>query len=373
MILLINTSNLAQGGIVQGSLSFLEEIKNYRGHTFHVFLADCFSRQLILDSYPENFYFYSFKHLPLSVFYGFSMRARLRKLEKAIKPDCVLSISGPSYWRPTNVHLIGFARGHYVYSDYFEKINYSLFEDLSFKVKKVFHRFLFKREADYYFTQTNDVSERLSKFINIEKNRVFTVGNTYHPIFNKVIHDLQLLPPSLDGEFRLITIADYHKHKNLEVINEIIPYLVKENIRVKFILTLPSAICKKKFGRNMSHIINVGPVAISSCPYLYSQSNALFLPTLIECFSASYPEAMKMGKPILTSDLSFAHDICKEAAIYFDPLNPENIAESIISISKDIELRKKIVNKGYERLSEFETSQSRAKRYIDICELISRD
>ena len=55
----------------------------------------------------------------------------------------------------------------------------------------------------------------------------------------------------------------------------------------------------------------------------------MFLPTFLECFSASYAEAMLMKKPIITSNLGFAQNVCKDAAVYFDPCNPEDIIDKI--------------------------------------------
>ena len=107
------------------------------------------------------------------------------------------------------------------------------------------------------------------------------------------------------------------------------------------------------------------------CPEVYHESDALFLPTLVEIFTASYPEAMKMRKPILTSNLSFAHNICGEAAEFFDPLNPEDIAKKIINLSNDIERQRDLIRKGEEQLKYFETASSRARKLIEICHSIS--
>ena len=72
---------------------------------------------------------------------------------------------------------------------------------------------------------------------------------------------------------------------------------------------------------------------VENCPKLYNQADAMFLPTLLETFSASYPEAMKMERPILTSDLDFAKDICGDAALYFNPLDSYDIANKIKTIN----------------------------------------
>jgi glycosyltransferase involved in cell wall biosynthesis len=98
----------------------------------------------------------------------------------------------------------------------------------------------------------------------------------------------------------------------------------------------------------------------------------MFLPSLIEIFTASYPEAMQMKKPILTSDLSFAHDICGEAAEYFDPVNPADIANKIIYLASNPARRTQLVKNGEKRLLQFETPASRAKNLLDVCEKISK-
>ena len=96
----------------------------------------------------------------------------------------------------------------------------------------------------------------------------------------------------------------------------------------------------------------------------------MFLPTLLETFSASYPEAMKMERPILTSNLDFAIDICGDAALYFNPLDSYDIANKIKTLITDPILYQDLVEKGKNRLKNFETSTSRAEKYLLCCEEI---
>ena len=53
--------------------------------------------------------------------------------------------------------------------------------------------------------------------------------------------------------------------------------------------------------------------------------------------------------PVLTSSESSIHEICKNAAIYFDPKNIDDIKIKIISIYKNRKLRNELILKGYER------------------------
>ena len=81
-------------------------------------------------------------------------------------------------------------------------------------------------------------------------------------------------------------------------------------------------------------------------------------------------EAMKMEKPILTSNYSFAADICGDAALYFDPLDAKDIAEKILKLKDDKKLYDELIKIGKERLKDFEASRSRAEKYLEICEKI---
>ena len=90
--------------------------------------------------------------------------------------------------------------------------------------------------------------------------------------------------------------------------------------------------CKLNINAEIDTIINVGPIRIEEAPSLYKECDAMFLPTLLECFSASYVESMKMEKPILTSDMGFAWTVCNNAAIYFDPMDANDIAAKIIEL-----------------------------------------
>ena len=100
---------------------------------------------------------------------------------------------------------------------------------------------------------------------------------------------------------------------------------------------------------------------------LYQQTDALFLPSLLECFSANYVEAMAMSRPIITTRLGFAQTICGDAALYFNPLDSESALDQILRLRADDDLRNALVRKGLEELRRYGTAQERAHTYLEIC------
>ena len=119
-------------------------------------------------------------------------------------------------------------------------------------------------------------------------------------------------------------------------------------------------------------LINIGPVKVEDGDSLYQECDAMFLPTLLECFSASYAEAMQTKKPIVTSNMGFAHAVCKDAALYVNPMDADDIAIKIIELYESKELQQDLVTKGVKRLQVFGTSRNRAKRYLEICNNLIR-
>jgi glycosyltransferase involved in cell wall biosynthesis len=73
---------------------------------------------------------------------------------------------------------------------------------------------------------------------------------------------------------------------------------------------------------------------------------ALVYPSLWEGFGVPVLEAMQCGVPVITSSFSAMEEIAADAALYADAENFENIAEQMMRIYKDENLRKELIEKG---------------------------
>ena len=121
----------------------------------------------------------------------------------------------------------------------------------------------------------------------------------------------------------------------------------------------------------MESVVYVGKTDVSECPHLYNQADIMFMPTLLECFSATYPEAMRMGVPIVTTDLEFARGLCGDAACYYSAIEAEAAAEAIYKVSCDKEYAKRLVDNGKEQLKSFDNYEQRTKKLVKILEDIA--
>lgn len=90
----------------------------------------------------------------------------------------------------------------------------------------------------------------------------------------------------------------------------------------------------------------LGFVSRSSIALLYTRALALIYPTFFGPDNLPPLEAFSYGCPVLASSVAGAVDQLGQAALYFDPSRPDQIAECITKIVRDPSLRSRLAAKG---------------------------
>jgi glycosyltransferase involved in cell wall biosynthesis len=86
---------------------------------------------------------------------------------------------------------------------------------------------------------------------------------------------------------------------------------------------------------------------------LTGSAYAMVYPSLWEGFGVPVLEAMHAGVPVITSGNSSMQEIAKEAALYVNPEDHTDIAEKMMRLYKDENLRKELIKKGFSRSAEY--------------------
>ena len=96
-----------------------------------------------------------------------------------------------------------------------------------------------------------------------------------------------------------------------------------------------------------------GPIAYSELKNFYHNVDGFIFASSCETFGQILLEAMSSGLPIACSERSVMPEILGKSAEYFNPENPESIAEALINIIEDIEIRRDYSWAAYKRSLEF--------------------
>ena len=359
---LINCSNLKNGGGLQVAQSVCAQLGQYKKHRFVVVVSSYINEIEAADNVETVRY--DIKNNLSTLLLG-----RDKTLDGIVRDkgiEAVLTIFGPSRWRPRCKHLCGFARAQLLLKNPLQK-ELSWRERLNYRI----WTWGFKRSGNIFYTENKYISDMLPRLLG-RKMKVYTVSNYYNQVFDqpeKWSRDKKL--PAFDG-VTMLTVSSTASHKNLKIMIPVSEYLEKHypDFHFRFVLTCkPEALNVTE--HLLGHFVFVGKVDVSECPNLYEQADIMFMPTLLECFTATYPEAMRMGVPIVTTDLEFARGLCGDAACYYSAINVEAAAKAICKVATDKVYAAKLVDNGKEQLKKFDNYEQRADKLIGILEKIA--
>jgi glycosyltransferase involved in cell wall biosynthesis len=83
------------------------------------------------------------------------------------------------------------------------------------------------------------------------------------------------------------------------------------------------------------------------------RANALFHLSLLEGFGLPVLEAFAHGVPVLCSDRGSLPEVAGDAALMLDPTDIEAIAQGMVRIHRDADLRRELRQRGRERAAQF--------------------
>ncbi|MGA8071322.1 MAG: glycosyltransferase family 1 protein [Halobacteriota archaeon] len=143
---------------------------------------------------------------------------------------------------------------------------------------------------------------------------------------------------------------------------------IRERVRARFDSTL-EAVTRRNQG-----------IKISLCGYLtdeeivalYRNAAVFVYPSLYEGFGLPVLEAMAQGCPVITSNVSSLPEVVGDAAVLIDPLNTTELAQAMIKVLTDDELKREMSIKGINRAKLFSWDRT-AEKYVEVFDRVLMD
>ncbi len=115
-------------------------------------------------------------------------------------------------------------------------------------------------------------------------------------------------------------------------------------------------------------ILFPGYLANAELAALMASCTAVVFPSLYEGFGLPVIEAMAAGVPVACSNTTSLPEVAGNAAIFFDPKVPAQIAKAMITLAENEALRARLIKAGRQRAVEFSDITRMAKEYWQLFE-----
>jgi len=235
------------------------------------------------------------------------------------------------------------------------------------------------RRLDRIIVVSKWLKEELVKIVNVSESRIEIIPNgvdssIFYPRPKNPNEQLLIKPFSFKLPYILYAARLHHpikNHINLIKAFEIFKQRTKYPHRLVFVGSEDHGADKIKLAAAQSgykhEIFITGNFPSKSLPELYSAADFVVIPAFYEGFGQSAIEAMASGVPCACARAAALPETADHAALYFDPRQPEDMADRMVTLATDGEQHKKLVQAGLERAKLFSWTNC-AEKTIKIIE-----
>jgi glycosyltransferase involved in cell wall biosynthesis len=303
-----------------------------------------------------------------------SARKKLFNLAEDHNVDLVFTLAGPTYVSFRRLHILGISNPYVTHVDFQGlSVGNNFFQFIKAFLLLVYQAY-YSRKADFWLFQTNESRNGFIKRYLIDKKKTNIIPNAIGNEFLDYYASQKPIICDLKKTINIFCPASGYPHKCLHMIPEIAKELSSIShgkYKFKFILTIQndsrvwSKINVESKKLKIEHnITNIGPYNYANVLSIIDNASMIFVPSILETFSASYLEAFASKRPLITSKKCFAKDICKDAAIYVDPLNAYHSAVAIDQLIMNTELQKTLIGRGGKIINEYGNQEDRVNSII---------
>lgn len=205
------------------------------------------------------------------------------------------------------------------------QLHWSL-DELKFLISRLVFR-LNAKYADAFIVQTNFMHAALAASYPKIATKIHVIAQPVPVWLLETAYRRSGLRGPSGAKLRLVYPAAGYPHKNHKLLANINPKLDSAWPVDSLKLTVP---IENNPAPDVSWIACVGFLSATEMIQAYGEVDALLFLSTDESYGFPLVEAMFMGLPIVCPDLPYAHALCADGAIYFDPC-------SIVSLRAAIE------------------------------------
>ncbi len=245
-----------------------------------------------------------------------------------------------------------------------------------FKVKRLAYNLVITlavKKAKKIIAPSNFVREKLIKTFKLQKEKIITI---YEAAEEEYFRNQK--PETRNQKPFLIYVGNVYPHKNLNKLLDAFKILTTHHspLTTHLILVCPRDVFWNRLTeqidkRELSKVVQTrGYTHPKELAALFRGASAYIFPSLSEGFGIPGLNAMAAKLPLLASDIGVFREVYGDAALYFDPKNPKDIAAKIRKVLIDSKERSLLIEKGEKQVKKY-SWQKMARETLKVYESIN--
>lgn len=178
------------------------------------------------------------------------------------------------------------------------------------------------------------------------------------------------------SKFNFLLLTGWHVNKNLVLLLDVAEELKRQSQKkICFNITIDQStegavsFFKAIKDRGIEeYFFFLGKVSSSDVEFIAKACDSVLLLSSLESFSNNLIEAWAYQRPLVVTDGDWSRSACGNAALYVNVHRLTSIVESVLTISTDDELYKRLVLHGTERLNRFPTPARKVQLHLEALE-----
>lgn len=227
---------------------------------------------------------------------------------------------------------------------------------LVFTIKQRIYKWVVKiaaRKSAALIVPTEFVKDDVAKFARVNSRKIMVTYEAADKIPDK--------PEPVEGlqdEQFLMYVGRPQPHKNLERLIEAFVVLKQTHPNLRLVLAGKKDVLYKQHEKfvhknGIADVIFTGFVSEGQLRWLYENTAAYVFPSLSEGFGLPGLEAMIHSAPIVSSNATCLPEVNGDAAVYFDPLDIEDMVKQIDKVISSEKLRQTLIDKGKKQVGKY--------------------
>ena len=257
----------------------------------------------------------------------------------------------------------------------------NIYYRLKFNLLRILTSLSIKKARNVIFI-SDKARKELSHYYKLQKDNTSLIYHGRSEIFKPDLDGRRLVEIKqkygLD-EF-ILYVSNIYKYKNFsELIHAF--SLIKEQVNAGLKLALVGKSFDDQYTESLKtfvtnegmegRIIFYGHIPYEELPYFYVLCKLFVYPSTCENCPNILIEAMACGATVLASNVEPMPEICQDAAIYFNPFDPQDIAEKIQTVLKNNNLIQDLRLRSLKRANYFSWEKT-AKKTLHVLEKNAR-